>query len=57
MLFGKDGSVRSRDFAIIGYVDDHGQVKDKNFSYIGYAEGVNRELAAVLFFFNLISLK
>ena len=53
----KDGSVKNSSYSTIGHIDRDGTVRNSSYSSIGHAEGVKPELAAALFFFELIRLK
>ena len=49
-----DGTVRNANNATIGKVESDGTVRNANNATIGKAEGVDRKIAAVLFFMHLL---
>ena len=49
-----DGTVRNANNATIGKVQSDGTVRNANNATIGKAEGVDRKIAAVLFFMHLL---
>ena len=49
-----DGTVRNANNATIGKVQSDGTVRNANNATIGKAEGVDRKIAAVLFFMQLL---
>ena len=46
-----DGKVQNSSYSTIGYIKDDGKVQNSSYSTIGYAKGINKQWAAVAFFF------
>jgi hypothetical protein len=46
-----DGTVQNSNYATIGHIKDDGTVQNSNYATIGYAKGIDKEWAAVTFFF------
>lgn len=47
----ENGRVQDVSYQTLGYIKDNGTVQNSSYSTIGYARGVNKEWAAVVFFF------
>ena len=46
-----DGTIQNSNYATIGHIKDDGTVQNSNYATIGYAKGIDKEWAAVAFFF------
>jgi hypothetical protein len=46
-----NGTVENSNHSTIGYIKENGTVENNNHSTIGYARGIDKEWAAVTYFF------
>jgi hypothetical protein len=49
--FTRAQTIQSSNYATIGHIKDDGTVQNSNYATIGYAKGIDKEWAAVAFFF------
>jgi len=47
-----NGTIEDSHHSTIGYIKNDGTVEDSHHSTIGYAKGINKQWAAVFFFFH-----
>ena len=46
-----DGTIQNSSYSTVGYIKKDGTIQNSSYSTIGYAKGIDKEWAAVVFFF------